>query len=73
MVDSLIDQSLDNWCACFALLSPPCCYAFVVGDAPARLRTLTTLFAFRVRMHRYTRQYDNYQSLQNAVKNIFFW
>ena len=21
----------------------------------------------------YTRQYDNYQSLQNAVKNIFFW
>lgn len=22
---------------------------------------------------RYTRQYDNYQSLQNAVKNIFFW
>mmetsp|Transcript_61046 Transcript_61046/g.89525 ORF Transcript_61046/g.89525 Transcript_61046/m.89525 type:complete len:175 (+) Transcript_61046:307-831(+) len=34
MVDSLIDQSIDNW---------------------------------------YTRQYDNYQSLQNAVKNIFFW
>jgi hypothetical protein len=31
------------------------------------------LLALSPHLLRYTRQYDNYQSLQNAVKNMFFW